>query len=155
MNDPYIDSQSGILRNKFGLTDHAALHREEAKAYAFRSTLLRMNPLNGNFDCEHLKAIHFYLFRDVYDWAGQYRTVPLAKAEFVSGGRITRFTPPELIKAELSKLFSQLAKEQSGFLKDILCGAYCSAGKEDWRVFSIWYFMATSWLVKSRLPQWH
>src|SRR5207302_8748423 len=56
--------------------------------------------------------IHSYLFRDVYDWAGGYRTVPLAKAEFAGGGRITRFAPPESIEAELLKIFDQLAKER-------------------------------------------
>jgi cell filamentation protein len=112
MTDPSIDPQSGILRNKFGLTDQASLNREEANAVIARSMLLRLNPLKGNFDSEHLKAIHFYLFRDVYDWAGKYRTVPLAKAEFAGSGRITKFAPPELIEAELIKVFRQLAKER-------------------------------------------
>ena len=111
MSDPYIDPQFGILRNKFGLSDQQSLDRREAKAVSFRATLLRRNPIKGNFDSQHLKAIHSYLFRDVYDWAGQYRTIPLAKSDFAEGGRITRFTPPELIEAELSKLFGQLAGE--------------------------------------------
>jgi hypothetical protein len=43
--------------------------------------------VQGNFDAEHLKLIHEYLFRDVYDWAGRLRTVSLAKADYVSGRR--------------------------------------------------------------------
>jgi cell filamentation protein len=84
----------------------------ETRATSFRSTLFELNPLKGNFDSAHLQAIHSYLFRDVYDWAGKYRTVPLAKAEFAGSGRITRFTPPESIEAELIKVFRQLAKER-------------------------------------------
>lgn len=112
MSDPYTDPQSGILRNKFGLRDQESLTRMETRATSFRSTLFELNPLKGNFDSAHLKAIHSYLFQDVYEWAGQYRTVPLAKAELAGGGRITRFTPSELIKAELDKLFGQLSNER-------------------------------------------
>jgi cell filamentation protein len=100
MSDPYIDPQSGILRNKFGLTDQESLDRAEANVVSARSILLQLDPLKGNFDSEHLKAIHSYLFRDVYEWAGQFRAVPLAKADYVHGGRVIRFTPPILENPE-------------------------------------------------------
>src|ERR1017187_8400026 len=111
MSDPYIDPQSGVLRNKFGLTDQESLDRAEANAVSARSILLQLNPLNGNFDSEHLKAIHSYLFRDVYEWAGQFRTIPLAKAEDIRGGRVIRFTPPDSIEQELKRAFDELANE--------------------------------------------
>jgi cell filamentation protein len=93
MSDPYLDPKSGILTNKFGLTDQESLDRAESNAVSVRSILLQLNPLKGNFDSEHLKAIHSYLFRDVYEWAGQFRVIPLAKAEDVwadesSGSRL-------------------------------------------------------------------
>lgn len=112
MSDPYIDLQSGILRNKIGLTEQESLDRAEANAVSVRSILLQLNPLKGNFDSEHLKAIHSYLFRDVYEWAGQYRTIPLAKAEDVGGGRVVRFTPPDLIERELKHVFDKLAQDR-------------------------------------------
>ena len=111
MSDPYIDPQSGILRNKFGLTDQESLDRAEADAVSVRSILLQRNPLKGNFDSEHLKALHSYLFRDVYEWAGQFRTIPLAKADYARSARVTRFTPPDLIEQELTKVFDELANE--------------------------------------------
>jgi len=111
MNDPYLDPQSGILRNKAGSTDQESLDRAESTAVSVRSILLQLNPLKGNFDSEHLKAIHSYLFRDVYDWAGQYRAIPLARADYAEGGRVTRFTPPELIDAELNQVFGELAND--------------------------------------------
>jgi fido (protein-threonine AMPylation protein) len=100
MSDPYINPASGILRNNFGLTNQEALDRAEANSVLVRSTLLQLNPLSGDFDSQHLKQIHSRLFRDVYDWAGQFRTIPLAKADYVRG-QFTRFTPPELIEAHL------------------------------------------------------
>jgi len=109
MNDPYIDPNSGILRNKFGLTDQESLDHAEANAVSARSILLQLNPLKGNFNSTHLKAIHSYLFQDVYEWAGQLRTVPLAKADYIYGASVTRFTPPDLIEKELTRIFQELA----------------------------------------------
>lgn len=33
----------------------------------------------GNFDLPHLQAIHRQLFQDIYDWAGEIRTVEISK----------------------------------------------------------------------------
>lgn len=35
--------------------------------------------ITGEFDLEHLKNIHRFLFEDIYSWAGQIRTVDIAK----------------------------------------------------------------------------
>jgi len=98
MSDPYFDPQSGVLLNKFGVTDQISLDRAEADVVAVRSILLQGNPLRGNFDSQHLKQIHQYLFQDVYKWAGQFRKIGMVQAEFDSWGRVTRFTAPELIE---------------------------------------------------------
>src|SRR5208282_194220 len=111
MSDPYIDSHSGILRNKFGLTDQESLDRAEADAVSARSILLQLNPLKGNFDSEHLMGIHAYLFQDVYTWAGHFRTIPLAKADYIQGGGVTKFTAPDLIEPELKSVLDRLAGE--------------------------------------------
>lgn len=50
-------------------------------------------------------------FRDVYEGGGQFRTILLAKAEDIRGGRVIRFTPPNLIEQELTKVFDELANE--------------------------------------------
>src|SRR5690606_15090999 len=34
---------------------------------------------SGSFDLKHLRAIHRHLFQDVYDWAGELRTVEIFK----------------------------------------------------------------------------
>jgi len=33
------------------------------------------------FDADHLRSIHRHLFKDVYEWAGQFRSVPIYKLE--------------------------------------------------------------------------
>lgn len=111
MSDPYLDPRCGVLRNGFGINDQSALDIREADVVSVRSVLLQLNPIKGNFDSDHLRRIHEHLFRDVYDWAGQFRTIPLAKADYIHGGRITRFTSPELIEAELERVFRTLTQE--------------------------------------------
>jgi len=36
-------------------------------------------PIHGNFDLDHLRAVHRHLFQDVYDWAGEVRAVMITK----------------------------------------------------------------------------
>ena len=39
----------------------------------------RADWFEGVFDFAHYKAIHYFLFSDLYDWAGQVRTVNISK----------------------------------------------------------------------------
>jgi cell filamentation protein len=36
-------------------------------------------PLPGYYNLDHLKRFHYFLFRDVYDWAGETRRVDISK----------------------------------------------------------------------------
>lgn len=74
--DPYIDARSGILRNKLGLKTAAALDKHERRLSTQRAA---QGVPKGKFDLKHLRAIHRHLFQDVYDWAGQIRTVDMSK----------------------------------------------------------------------------
>lgn len=73
------------LQNKLGLTDELKLAREEEriskqKALALYDTgLLNTFPV-GTF--AGLAMIHKYLFEDIYEFAGQMRTVNIAKGNF-------------------------------------------------------------------------
>lgn len=73
------------LENKLGLTSSAELAREEERiskkkaADLFQSGMLDKLEA-GSFSS--LKAIHKYLFEDIYEFAGQIRRVNLAKGSF-------------------------------------------------------------------------
>ena len=41
---------------------------------------LEEKSINGNFDFKHLKAIHKYIFQDLYEWAGKERHCELSKS---------------------------------------------------------------------------
>lgn len=101
MLDPYVDPRSQVLRNILGINNQVELDKAETQNVAIRATFLNLNPIEGNFDSSHLKAIHCYLFRDIYIWAGQVRTTDLAKAEYDTGGWITKFTDPSAIDTQL------------------------------------------------------
>jgi len=65
-----------VLRNKLGIRDADALDSIE-REFVTRRTQGAVPA--GKFDLAHLKAIHRHLFQDIYDWAGQIRTVEISK----------------------------------------------------------------------------
>lgn len=72
---------------------------------------LQKKPLEGNFDLAHLKAIHGYLFQDIYYFAGQLRDMPMQIDP------VTRFVNPYKIESLLDVFFQKLQK--SNFLKGL------------------------------------
>ncbi len=67
------------LINKLDIRDDAQLAKTEAAIAFAKSALLDQNPIPGDFDFEHYKSIHKYLFGDLYEWAGQPRTINISK----------------------------------------------------------------------------
>lgn len=65
-----------VLRNRVGLRDAVQLDRFERRAVLQR---ISEGVPTGHFDLAHLRSIHHHLFQDVYDWAGEIRTVEIAK----------------------------------------------------------------------------
>lgn len=79
----YFEPGTQVLRNLADppATSAADLQRFEDDRLEFRMVQLRVQPIEGNFDLEHLQAIHHHLFQDVYPWAGELRTVGISKGE--------------------------------------------------------------------------
>jgi cell filamentation protein len=76
-----VVTMSGTLRNKLGERDPAVLASKEYSRTTARQRQLMSGEvqLPRTFDADHVCAIHRHLFQDVYDWAGEYRTVPIYK----------------------------------------------------------------------------
>lgn len=70
-----------VLRNKWGIRDQLALHTREHRETDLRAKGIARGRVEipRTYDGEHLRAIHAHLFGNVYDWAGEYRTVGMAK----------------------------------------------------------------------------
>ena len=69
---------TAVLVNKLNIQDGQKLAQVEADITKLRIAQWEIQPLMDTFDFEHYKAIHQHLFGDLYDWAGQVRTVNLA-----------------------------------------------------------------------------
>lgn len=67
------------LINKFGIRDEKQLAVIESHITIAKISILQQNPIEGNFDFEHYKAIHKFIFEDLYEWAGIPRTVDISK----------------------------------------------------------------------------
>lgn len=76
VRDPFTYPHSSVLRNKLGIRDAAALDHVERRMVAQRAA---EGIPRGVFDLDHLRTIHRHLFQDIYDWAGEIRTVELSK----------------------------------------------------------------------------
>ena len=90
-----------VLINKLDIRDEAALNEAEALATFVNASKLEQHPLEGGFDFAHYKAIHQFLFSDLYDWAGQIRTVNISK-------KGTHFCPAEEIDQRAELIFGRL-----------------------------------------------
>lgn len=79
------------LINKWGITDENKLKEFEGAVTFAKASKLELNPISDTFDVEHYKLIHKYLFEDIYDWAGEYRTVNISKkgTKFASADQIS------------------------------------------------------------------
>ena len=88
------------LKNKLGLTSSADLAREEERISKKKAVELfengMLNSLSGGRFAT-LQKIHKYLFDDIFDFAGEIRTVNLAKGNF-------RFAPMMYLQAALENV---------------------------------------------------
>ena len=100
----YCYENTNVLKNKFNLKDNKLLEEIERKICLAKLYDLRQNNKIGNFDIEHFKNIHKYLFEDIYPFAGQFRTENISKGYFT-------FAEWEYIEDELERLLEKLKNE--------------------------------------------
>lgn len=93
---------TSCLVNKLGIQDEVKLAETEAAIVLGKASLLDQEPLQGAFDFTHYRTIHHFLFCDLYDWAGQIRTINISK-------KGTVFVPAVEIQSCADACFTQLA----------------------------------------------
>lgn len=97
------DPETGVLRNRLGIRDAETL--EHAERYLVAKRMQQGLPPDANrLDVDGLKAIHRHLFRDVYDWAGDFRS-------YTTGRGPAPFAPPEQIQFWLDRQFEALRRD--------------------------------------------
>jgi cell filamentation protein len=114
-DDPYCYEGTTVLKNRLDLRTEGELTDFEHAISSQRAE----EPLPaGNLDQQHYCALHHHFYQDVYEWAGELRTVRTSK-----GGNAFCF--PEYIDAQLKKLFGELASARHfrGLDADAFAGA--------------------------------
>lgn len=101
--DPYCYPGSSTLKNRLGLLDDALLSEAEREMSSVAANEIDFSP--PPYDLGYLQRIHQRLFADLYDWAGELRSIDIAK-----GG--TRFCNIQRIEPEAGKLFERLRQAQ-------------------------------------------
>src|SRR5690606_16082413 len=98
--DPYCYAGTSVLINLADLRDQSELDQFELAMFLSRSD----EPLPGGaLDYPHYRDIHRHLFQDVYAWAGEPRTVRIAK-----GGHW--FCYPEHLQMHMTRTFARLTE---------------------------------------------
>lgn len=107
MADPYVYPGTQVLRNLLDIRDAAGLQTAERLLSAQR--LERSLP-DVPITYDGYKALHRHLFERLYEWAGEPRSVNIAKGE-------TIFAPPGRIDPLMERQFMLLGHER--FLENL------------------------------------
>jgi len=99
----YCYPNSFVLKNKLGLRNAKQLRIAEREITSVRILEARVNPIPGRFDLKHLQDIHRYIFKDIYEWAGELRWVNISKGN--------QFCLYPYIESNANELFNRLKKE--------------------------------------------
>lgn len=78
-DDPYVYPGTRILRNTLEIRDAERLSRTEADVVSAELAALTDQSLRGAYDLAHWQAFHRRIFGKLYPWAGELRTVQIAK----------------------------------------------------------------------------
>ena len=97
MKDPYVYEDTGTLKNKLGIKDYEELRKAEADISFVKLLDVDENVDCNKFDLAYIKNIHKYILEDIFEWAGEFRTVPMEKPEEVLGGDTVRYAYPKEI----------------------------------------------------------
>ena len=103
--DPYVYPGTGVLRNNLEIHDSRELSQAEADVVGLALRALADEPLPGGYDLAHWQAFHRRVFGGLYPWAGELRTVQIAKPNAF-------YARPEHIARYAQGIFTELAKER-------------------------------------------
>ena len=103
--DGYFLPGTDVLRNRVGATTRDQLADAENDLVEIRVAELRDDPtpIPRTYDLTHLQALHRYLFQDVFEWAGDLRTVGIEKAG-------ESFVPPRGIARPVTHAADEIAR---------------------------------------------
>jgi len=109
MRDPYLYDDVQVLRNLGDIRDADELRRAEGDITRHTMAMVYVHRFS-KFNQETLCEIHRIIFDNLFEWAGDYRTISVIKHEEVLGGDTVRYTHPKNIKKELGEAANEITK---------------------------------------------
>ena len=103
--EKYLIPGTDILKNNLNIENKEELKGIEKIITRKTLAKLYLEPVEGNFDTEHLKEIHRRIFKDIYPFAGEYRVCTMQKSSV--------FCNPEDISKILNEILIQMNRDFS------------------------------------------
>jgi len=134
MRDPYLYPDTQVLKNLLGIMDDKKLQEAEGDYVTLRlSEIAEDGHPFKVFDFPALCSLHYWIFQDIYEWAGKPRIMNIEKREQALGG----------ISVEYSDVFD-IERDAKAALMDMnLYGWKRASMEEAARCFSD--YMARLW----------
>ena len=107
--DPYLYEDVPVLKNLPGIKNSEELKRVEGDLTRMSMGIVYAREYE-KFNTETLCDIHRTIFGGLYEWAGEFRTIPIMKAEEVLGGDTVRYAAPSEIKKQLDIASKEIAR---------------------------------------------
>lgn len=108
MKDIYLYENSNVLKNKLNIQNKEELETVEADFLSYRILELETLNIDKEIGVDYLKQIHFNLFQDIYEWAGEFRKIDIEKYERVLNGLSVKYLEFSKIEDELSRIFEYI-----------------------------------------------
>ncbi len=109
MRDPYLYDDVNVLRMFANIKYALRLRKAEADITGISMAAV-YNLKYDKFNTETLQDIHKNIFGQIYDWAGEFRTIQIVKYEDILGGDTVRYAYPKEIKKQLRDTMKEVQK---------------------------------------------
>ena len=113
-SDHYCYSGTSVLKNRLNIRDFKEFEDAEREITAFTISLVEYR--EPPYDLSYLQLLHKKLFNELYEWAGELRTVNIFKGD-------TTFCYYDNLEQYSSDLFGKLEKEE--WLKGLDKNSFC------------------------------
>ena len=107
--DPYLYDDVPVLKNLPGIKNSEELKRVEGDLTRMSMAIAYAKEYE-KFNMQTLCDIHRTIFGGLYEWAGEFRIIPIIKPEEVLGGDTVRYASPGEIKKQLDMASKEIAK---------------------------------------------
>lgn len=105
--DFYLIPGTDVLKNKLGIESKTKLAVAENRYTLITMYLSALTPVPGEFNYTHYLKTHEFLFGDLYDWAGQPRSISISKPEEILKGLSIQYAQPQEIEEKVTSLLKE------------------------------------------------